>query len=120
MCIRDSTNIPQKRTPLNTLFPPNNSTPLSHHIPQSFTELLALDEENEAGQQSNWESFSSHFTQEFEMMKAEMEGLRGELKNLKKVVKDLKVKTTINQFLPNSQTYSTIEAFGVNCFAYET
>ena len=41
------TNIPQKRTPLNTLFPPNNSTPLSHHIPQSFTELLALDEENE-------------------------------------------------------------------------
>ena len=51
------------------------------------------------------------------MMKAEMEGLRGELKNLKKVVKDLEVKTTINQFLPNSQTYSTIVAFGVNCLS---
>lgn len=70
---------------------------MSHHIPQSFTELLALDEENEAGQQSYWESFSSHFTQEFEMMKAEMEGLRGELKNLKKVVKDLKANQSSQQ-----------------------
>ena len=39
-----------------------------------------------------WDSFTSHFTQQFEELKAEVEGLRAEVKYLKKTVRELKVK----------------------------
>ena len=40
----------------------------------------------------NWESFSTHFTQEFEWLKGEMDGLRSEVKRLRKIVKEIKVR----------------------------
>ena len=70
----------------------------------SFTELLNLvDDECENVPlvdspappktigNSNWESFASHFTQEFEWLKAEVDGLRNEVKNLRRTVRELKV-----------------------------
>ena len=40
---------------------------------------------------SNWESLTSHFTQEFEWLKAEVEGLRNEVKSLRRIVRDQRV-----------------------------
>ena len=40
---------------------------------------------------NEWQSFTAHFTQQFELLKAEMDGLRAELKALKKTVRELKV-----------------------------
>lgn len=40
----------------------------------------------------NWESFSVHFTQEFEWLKGEVDGLRSEVKSLRKLVKEMKVR----------------------------
>lgn len=72
--------------------------------PKSFTELLNLvyDEcENmpmvdstappKTIGNSNWESFTSHLTQEFEWLKAEVDGLRNEVRNLRRTVRELKV-----------------------------
>lgn len=81
-------------------------TPLSRHMsPKSFTELLNLvddDCENVPLADSppktlpktignpNWESFASHFTHEFEWLKAEVDGLRNEVKHLRRTVRELK------------------------------
>ena len=40
---------------------------------------------------SEWESFTSHFTEQFEKLKAEVDGLRAELKSVKRTVRELKV-----------------------------
>ena len=40
---------------------------------------------------SEWKSFTTHFTQEFELLKGEVDNLRSEVRNLKKSIKDLKV-----------------------------
>lgn len=40
---------------------------------------------------NEWQSFSAHFTQQFEQFKAEVDGLRAELKAVKKTVRELKV-----------------------------
>ncbi|KAJ7377205.1 hypothetical protein OS493_030405 [Desmophyllum pertusum] len=104
------------RTPFSihsTLINPA-STPLSHHmhtsLPTSFTQdLLGEDIDNfipgprlpcppssrspaNSGVGGEWESFTAHFTQEFEWLKAEVDGLRSEIKSLKKTVKELKVR----------------------------
>ena len=84
-------------TPRQVLDLDTYQTPLSHHMSPSFTELLNLvnDEcENvplvdspappKTIGNSNWESFASHFTQEFEWLKAEVDGLRNEVKNLRR------------------------------------
>ena len=86
------------------------STPLSCHMsrshPKSFTELLHLADDDyetvpltdspsppNTGNigSSNWESFTSHFTQEFEWLKAEVDALRNEVKGLRGTVRELKV-----------------------------
>ena len=74
--------------------------------PKSFTKLLQLaDDDCEnvpltnspsrpntgAIGNSNWESFTSHFTQEFEWLKAEVDGLRNKVKSLRRTVRELKV-----------------------------
>ncbi|KAJ7375118.1 hypothetical protein OS493_001856 [Desmophyllum pertusum] len=106
------------RTPFSihsTLINPA-STPLSHHmhtsLPTSFTQdLLGEDIDNfipgprlpcppssrspaNSGVGGEWESFTAHFTQEFEWLKAEVDGLRSEIKSLKKTVKELKANPT--------------------------
>ena len=83
-------------------------TPLSCDMspPKSFTKLLQLADDDcenvpltsspsppntgDIGN-SNWESFTSHFTQEFEWLKAEVDGLRNEVKSLRRTVRELKV-----------------------------
>ena len=85
-------------------------TPLSCRMspPKSFRKLLQLAEDDyenvpltnspspptcntsDVGN-SNWESFTSHFTQEFEWLKAEVDGLRNEVKSLRRTVRELKV-----------------------------
>ena len=40
---------------------------------------------------NEWQSFAAHFTQQFELVKAEVDGLRAELKAVKKTVRELKV-----------------------------
>lgn len=40
---------------------------------------------------NEWQSFTAHFTQQFELLKAEVDGLRAELKAVKKTVRELKV-----------------------------
>lgn len=52
------------------------------HIPQNPTNKL----------RSEWESFTAPFTQQFEQVKAEVEGLRAEVKHLKRTVRELKVR----------------------------
>lgn len=76
-------------------------TPLSCHMSpaKSFTKLLQLADADcehdpltdspsppNTGDfgDSNWESFSSHFTQKFEWLKAEVDGLRNEVKSLRR------------------------------------
>ena len=84
------------------------NTPLSHghqiHS-TSFTSLLEEDDFEEFEELcsapdlqhiptkkcSEWESFTSHFTEQFEKLKAEVEGLRAELKSVKRTVRELKV-----------------------------
>ena len=91
-------------TPRQVLDLDTYETLLSHHMSPSFTELLNLvDDECENVPlvdspappktigNSNWESFASHFTQEFEWLKAEVDGLRNEVKNLRRTVRELKV-----------------------------
>ncbi|XP_068742335.1 myosin-M heavy chain-like [Montipora capricornis] len=39
---------------------------------------------------SEWTSFTTHFTQQFEELKGEVEGLRSEVKHLKRIVRELK------------------------------
>lgn len=80
-------------------------TPLSWHMSpaKSFTKLLQLADDDcehdpltdspsppNTGDfgDSNWESFSSHFTQEFESLKAEVDGLRNEVKSLRRTVRE--------------------------------
>ena len=75
------------------------STPLSHTTPdvggyRSFTEDLWGEGPYERG--TEWKSFTTHFTQEFEWLKAEVDNLRSEVRNLKKTIKDLKVSLKLN------------------------
>lgn len=81
----------------NTEYMDPPSTPLSHIPPvplkyqrRSFTQdLFGNDEFGESnfrlpsncpGTGSEWESFTSHFTEEFEMLKGELDNLRSEVK----------------------------------------
>ena len=113
-----ATNSPMQ----NTLLTPPQSlhidphkpslTPLSRptkHYPKSFTQqlmdndfdILPLGDQpaprklvnSEVGR--NWESFSAHFTQEFEWLKGEVDALRSEVKSLRKIVKEMKVRNTL-------------------------
>ena len=85
----------------------NTNTPLSHRHHNhsiSFTSMLEDDLElQELGIQQNqgtsssevsseWTSFTTHFTHQFEELKAEVEGLRSEVKHLKRTVRELKVR----------------------------
>ena len=106
------TNTSHKRTPLtdynsqttlrNSFITPPQvlnldtyPTPLSCEMSpvKSFTKLLADDDcENVPLTHSpSLESFTSHFTQEFEWLKAEVDGLRNEVKSLRRTVRELKV-----------------------------
>lgn len=44
---------------------------------------------------SEWNSFATHFTQEFEWLKGEVDALKSEVKNLKRTIKELKVSLTL-------------------------
>lgn len=81
------------------------NTSLSHHRQMnntSFTSLLEGDldlddiestpSSRSSEVRSEWDSFTSHFTQQFEELRAEVEGLRAEVKHLKKTVRELKVR----------------------------
>lgn len=88
-------------------------TPLSRPTkhPKSFTQQLMEDDIDilPLGDQStkrklansevgrNWESFSVHFTQEFEWLKGEVDGLRSEVKSLRKLVKEMKTNVSSGQ-----------------------
>lgn len=106
----------QPTTPIQSTFnkpPPFNmpslsqthytNTPLLHQQinTTSFTSLLEEDLDLEdlnrtpspsSEVRSEWDSFTLHFTQQFEELKAEVEGLRAEVKHLKKTVRELKVR----------------------------
>ncbi|XP_068683689.1 uncharacterized protein [Montipora foliosa] len=89
-------------------------TPLSRptkHYPKSFTQQLMEEDidilplrdqsakrklaNSEVGR--NWESFSAHFTQEFEWLKGEVDGLRSEVKSLRKIIKEMKANASSGQ-----------------------
>ena len=82
---------------------PYTNTPLSHHHQMNSTSFTSLLEEDlniedldtttsSTEERREWDSFTSHFTQQFEELKADVEGLRAEVKHLKKTVRELKVK----------------------------
>lgn len=48
----------------------------------------------------NWESFSAHFTQEFEWLQGEVDSLRSEVKGLRKIIKEMKVNNIKRRSLP--------------------
>ena len=50
----------------------------------------AANHHNEVGR--NWESFSAHFTKEFEWLKGEVDSLRNDVKSLRRTVRELKVR----------------------------
>ena len=108
--------VTQPTTPIQSTFnkpPPFNmpslsqthytNTPRSHHHQMnttSFTSLLEEDLDLEDLDRTpspssevhcEWDACTSHFTQQFEELKAEVEGLRAEVKHLKKTVRELKV-----------------------------
>ena len=83
------------------------SRPMSHGPAKTFTQELldndfddfddlslghpsAANHHNEVGR--NWESFSAHFTQEFEWLKGEVDSLRNDVKSLRRTVRELKVR----------------------------
>lgn len=60
-------------------------------MPSLPGESLHPNVNDSSGSGSDWNSFASHFTSEFESLKAEVDSLRSEVKQLKKVIKDVKV-----------------------------
>ena len=59
----------------------------------SMTPLTSQEKSAGHGHGSDWdsESFASHFTEEFESLKAEVDTLRTEMKSLRKIVREIKV-----------------------------
>lgn len=62
-------------------------------------ELSPLRRPEATNRSGEWESFASHFTSEFEWLKAEVEMLRNEVKQLKKANKGSKVHVTLCSFI---------------------
>jgi len=87
--------------------PSLHTPPSSHSTPhvkryKSFTEDLLDEDSCEVG--SEWNSFATHFTQEFEWLKGEVDALKSEVKNLKRTIKELKANSTPGQDAQEQQT----------------
>ena len=92
----------QLRTPLqtnNVQMRPSHMSMLDDSDTDDLIELSPLCRPEATNRSSEWESFASHFTSEFEWLKAEVEMLRNEVQQLKKANKGSKVHVTLCSFM---------------------